>query len=645
MTRVVIFVSAALFVALADRLIARLRTNREPLLPLERVALAAAGGGALWIASLWILALTHTFGRTGLIVRTMVVVVALLPLAGEGARRADEGRAKFHAARLLPFLPLAIWLAFILWRGAIVPPLTHDALAYHLPKATLLVRAGGYEWLGSLHPLIRWLPMNYELLLAESIAWSGSDQTTEWVSALFYLFFIAGAGALAERWWGRSQAAVATAMLCAAAIPVALLHSGADKNDLMVNALLIAMMVAIGRWLTTSERIPLLIGVLAAAAAIGTKPQAGMLALCFAPIIVWRLRRDPRTLAAVIAVAIGAFFLLGGVVYATNWLHDGSPFGTKLENEQSIGIVPFGVWKTLWQGPYVLLAAPFSRSPWFLNVPWEARPWFWRRYEIYFSHLGMIFSLCAMAWPLALIARSIRRDGNARERVIVTVAALVTFLSILPVSFRPHGMYAISLPRYVLFLAPVIFGWTVVPLARRLERMSAPVAAVWLGVLSVFFAAQAWEYGRNDTFVPRKYLEYVRSHPGTRVVAFEPNRAASVADRAAGPREKIALDAGFGTWIQPAFGRDLKRPVQFIQPGAGPPVIDPDVKWVAVDRMFRTVWGHPDFVDLSQAGEYLTRGTPGPEDLRVIEFLSRDPHFQTVFYNRRTIQALFRRVR
>jgi hypothetical protein len=208
----------------------------------------------------------------------------------------------------------------------------------------------------------------------------------------------------------------------------------------------------------------------------------------------------------------------------------------------------------------------------------------------------------------------------------------------LPVNFEPHGLYAISLPRYALFIVPIVFGWTIAALPSR--------AAIGASVLAVVsFAAYAIDVVRNDVFASLAYVQWAREHPGTRVVPFDPYRAAEVADRRAGPRDRIAIDAAFGSWIHPAFGAQLSRPVDFIPPGDGPPLIRDDAQWVVIDRAWNMIWEHPDFRDLSQARDFLVRGSTAPADERTMRYLRGDSRFRLVFYNPKTYQAVFQRVR
>ncbi len=122
-------------------------------------------------------------------------------------------------------------------------------------------------------------------------------------------------------------------------------------------------------------------------------------------------------------------------------------------------------------------------------------------------------------------------------------------------------------------------------------------------------------------------------------------RAAEVMDRHAGPKDRVALDAAFGTWIHPAFGVELSRPVDFIPPGDGPPLIVDDARWVVIDRGWNILWQHPEFRDLSQARSFLVRGKPSAADTRVLRYLRADSRFQLVFYNPAWNQAVFQRIR
>lgn len=607
----------------------------------ERATAAGTIAAGIWLASAWALALARQLTYGALAARAAIlatVAVALLIRRYRRRHGTDPGPDPQPEVELdrktlrivaIALLPLAIWLELVMWRGAIVPPLSHDALSYHLPKAVLFARAEGFRYLAELDPRQRNIPANYELLLTEMLITQGSDDYTEWPSAVMFVLFILACGALVERWWGRDLLRTLTVMMLSAGVPVLLLHSGAHKNDIMVALFAVAAMVFAGRYWRHGEPPALLLLIAAVALGLGTKPQVAGLALFLAPFVLYRAFRAlrPRDWIGVIAFGIVAFLLLGGAVYVANIIHERSVIGKPVLAGSS-AMIAYGDWRNLWEGPYVLLAAPFSPDARSLRVPWEEKPWFWQRYEIFFSHLGIPFALCALAMPFAMG----RRRGT--EPWIVTLAALAAFLLMLPVTFRPHGMYAISLPRYVLFLVPIVFAWTV-------PRIKYAMTALVIATLA--FVAYAAGMAVNDDFVPLDYVLWARRYPGTREVAFDPARAASIADRLAGPHDKIAVDVAYASWLHPVFGAKLTRPVYFIPPGEGPPVIPDDAKWVVIDRSWAIIWDVPGLDDLSDVRQYLMRGTPSKDDLRVRRALLRDPRFQLVYARRGMNQLVFQR--
>ncbi len=567
---------------------------------------ASATGMCLWLATVWVAALLHVMTEPVMVGRTFLVFVIAVALTL--TRRFAQPSPASRERALLAFV--LVWIAFILWRGWLLPPVSHDALAYHLPKGVLFARAAGFDPLSFLDPRISTIPANYEMLLADAIVLQHRDTITEWISTLFYALFVIASGAIAERWWKSHATTVA---LFAAGVPVVLLHSGAHKNDLMTAFFIVAGLVASGRFITERDQRALLVAAASFAAAMGTKPQAAAVAACIAPAILWRAKLRQVVIAA--AFSIVALLFLGGAVYVQP-----RPPGPR--------VIQYGDWANLWQAPYVLLAGPFAPHSNELPVPWAAQPWFWRRYEVFFSHLGMPFALCAIATPFAIFLH--RRRATA-EAFAITAAAIAAFVIMLPVNFQPHGMYAISLPRYALFLLPIVFAWTI--------RTRLAVIAL------IAFLAYGIDTARNDAFAPWGFVQFARAHPGTRQVPFDPYRAAEVMDRHAGPKDRVALDAAFGTWIHPAFGAELSRPVDFIPPGDGPPLIADDAKWVVIDRGWNIVWQHPQFRDLSQARSFLVRGKPSAADTRVLRYLRADSRFRLVFYNPVWNQAVFQRIR
>jgi hypothetical protein len=610
--------------------------------PLERAASTATFALAFWLGSLWLLGLTQNLTRPLLLARTVIALAgaSVLYFQRHGGWRFD---LRFDRQSLLvagpAFIPALVWLDFVLWRAWIVPPLSHDALSYHLPKAILFVRARAYEYLAELHPIPRKLPSNYELLLSDVMIVAGSDRITEWLSALFWVLFVIAGVAMVQRWYGPQLMRDSTVALLLAGMPVVLLHSGAHKNDLMTGFFMVCALMWGARFAGTGERPAMLLMVMATAMAIGTKPQAGFVAMALVPFVIWRLwkLRSGRELVVLAVASVAALALLGGAFYAIDLTHE-TRHADAVQGAPPITTIGYGDWPNLWQAPYVLIAAPFSRNPYSLSVPWESQRWFWRRYEIYFSHFGPAFSICALLLPLAIV---LSRAERTFERGVASLAALAAFVAMLPVVTVPHGLFTISLPRYVLFIAPVVIGWTIEPVIRRLGRIGASLVLYGSALL---FTGDAFDIAMNDTFTPADYVLWARERPGTRLVPFDPNRAALVADRAAGPREKIAMDAGYSSWVYPAFGADLQRPVQLI--AADQPFrVDRDATWLVIDRGYDAVWQSEGFRDLSQVRQFIGRGEISAEGKEIMRKAMAEPGFEPVYIDARRGQLVLRRAR
>ncbi len=640
------------FVWLGYEIARRFRARRGGF---ELACVALLIGAALWIASVWLAALLHHLDGPTMLLRSIAVIaaaaIAILPRLRH-MRGASSITIENRAAMtwIAPMLPIVLWIGFVVWRSCILPPLSHDALSYHLPRAVFWIHDHGFGPITSAVDFrMRTLPANYEMLLADVILLAGNDAYVEWIAIFFFIAFLVSCGALAQRWWNDEPRAALPVVLVASSVPVLLLHAGADKNDTMTGFFMVAALVVAGRWLTEGGRASLVLCGIALFAAIGTKPQGLMLAACLFPFVIARLvkeirsrRMSIRALAGVIAISLVAAMLLGGAFYIAKV----TGAVTLEKGASDPRFVAYDDWPNLWQAPWVLLTAPFAPRMDELYVPWSHEPWFWRRNEIYFSHLGVPFAIAVLLLPLALAVFRSDSPDRARERRSISIAAFGTFVLMLPVRDipMPHGVYVTALPRYVLFLVPVVFSLTLAPAFLRWMPEAKLRSRVVLYAMAVLFLGEATRAALNDRFVPWEYVMFARQHPGTRLIAFDPNRAASVADRMAGANEKIAFDAGYAAWIDPAFGASLRRPVEFIASGSEAPRIADDAKWVVIDRSFRIIWQHPEFHDTSQWRRYLGKGTPSAEDTRVLRALARDPRFRLVFFDRWQNQAVFQRI-
>ena len=75
-----------------------------------------------------------------------------------------------------------------------MPVYNHDALAYHLPKAVLLMRAHGFGVFAIPEARVATWPCNYELLLSDTMILSGEDHFTAAIATVAYLAILLVSG-------------------------------------------------------------------------------------------------------------------------------------------------------------------------------------------------------------------------------------------------------------------------------------------------------------------------------------------------------------------------------------------------------------------------------------------------------------------
>ncbi|HUJ15646.1 MAG TPA: hypothetical protein VL284_17800 [Thermoanaerobaculia bacterium] len=594
--------------------------------PLERMTAAAVIAIGSWIGINWILALTHTLTRTTLSIALALFVIAAIVLLWKYLRLPAP-----DPFALLVCIPIVVWIAFVLWRGALLPPDNHDALAYHLPKAVFIAENHGYGYFVTGDPRVTVLPANYELLLTDILVLTGTDHITEWIGTAFYILFLIACGAAVERWFGRGPAAAAT-IVATAATPVLLLHSGADKNDLMTCFFCVAALMWGARWCVDGGRMPWVLTIVSMVLAGGTKPHAAAVLVGLAPFFAARaIRHRPtlRNFAYTVLFSIAAFTIGGGAVYAVNFSH-------ARDKAAAIGTTPnfigYGDWANWWRFPYMLLAEPFSREPLGVYVPWRHQWWFWPRYELFFSGYGPLFTILICLIPYCVY----RFRDRMEERFVFAIAAAIAAFLTMPLQFRPLGFFG-GLPRFVAFVVPAVMGYSIAPIV---AHVSLRTARVIMAALAIYFSYEAFQCGYRDRFSPWIYVERAM-HEHVRWVWISPWRAGNALDRMAGPRDTVAVDCAFDTWIYLAMGEYHSRHLEFIKAGAVQ--IPPDAEWVMVDRTWNLIWRDPRLTDMSQAFAAMFAGRPTMEDTRVIRALWNDRHWKLVYYRPRLNQAIFRR--
>jgi hypothetical protein len=571
---------------------------------LELLVAGAVFGIGLWIAASWILALTHTLTRPSLLtLAALFTIAALLTF--------PRARPAVSPAAVVAAIPIAIWTAFILWRGTVVPPVNHDALSYHLPKAVLFMRAAGFPRFENFDHRFPSFPANYELLVADQLLLLGSDRILEWIGTAFFLLFLLATALLAQHWWGHG-AHIALAVLAVASAPVVLLHSGADKNDLMTQFFALTALLWGARWAVRGGVVPMAVLITSMALAVGTKTNAGAIAIGLLPFLAWQVvRGGVRVKPSVAAVLYGAiaFILCGGAVFLLA-VTSNALMGVQVGGH-TVGtpLYVYRFWSQLWQIPLELFTRGLSGSD-------------DTRHILFSSHFGPLPAVLLALLPFA-VWRYRESGGRTirRERTITSMAALLAFLVMLPTNIHPPAA-----PRYALFLLPLIIVWTIAPAARellaggRLRRYAAALAVLLVAV----FAQQAIDAALHDASAPLKFARWCARNPGTREVPRLHEHASMVTDRLAGANDTIALYGDVSSWIYPLFGAGLTRPLIMLPEDATPSAIPPAADWVVIERWWK--------------------GGRAPAPL-LHEELRRSPEFRLVFHDRTFNQSVFRRAR
>jgi hypothetical protein len=614
----------------------------------DTLCAVAVSALAVWIATSWVLAFAGALRAAPLTVASAIelaVGVGWLYRSRRAATRTYRMMSRWTlAATVIGLLPVVLWVPFVLWRGTVLPPYSHDVLAYHLPKAVLLMQADGYRFFDIPDPRIATWPWNYELLLADSMILTGSDHLTAALSTFSYVVVVLFAARTAAAWWGGgSHVALVSAIVATA--PVVVLHSGLHKNDLLFSALAMGALAWSARWLAAGCVASGLLAILAVALALGTKLSAPLVIAPVGVLLFLGARRHRevagwRTLALVCVGAAVASLLLGSGVYAANLVHVHKPF---LSPPQPRG---YGVWSNIWEFTSMLVLSPFAnedhKAVW--NVFHHAY-WWWPENDVWSSDWGPLAS--ALAFLLLPCLWRYRGGASRTERAATCLAALFTYVFLLPINVYPAGFYN-SFVRYTVFAMPLVACWTLSPLLLEIERRAGRFAAAAGVLLAVVVAAggsrSLYTFGLHDAYAPIEYVAYVLDHPDSRIPFVRTNRAATALDLVAAPDDTSAFDLGFDTWVYPAYGAGWTRRVEFLRPADGEVAIPDEANWVVVDRSWNVFFGHPRFVDMGK-WYLLGRGHPTDEDLKVYRQLVKDDRFELVYDDRQENQALFHRKR
>jgi hypothetical protein len=596
----------------------------------------------------WSLALARALTPAGLTTSSLVVLAlsARDLVLGAGAMRRDvtvsRGRGAFLALALAPLL---VWIGYVLFRGSVLFAADHDGLAYHLTKAVELYQAHGFRSVDGHTARITTFPDDYELLLADVMTLTGNDHVTEWVSTATYVALGLVAGAMSRRWWGNGTHPLLV-VLVTLGTPVALLHAGTHKNDLMFATWVVSTATFGARWAIGGQMGPFAVMALSLALAAGTKINAVLLVPAIAPLVVvraiaWSRSGRPRPTTGAVLGATGVLalaLLVGGVTYVTNLVTIHSFVSTP----EATG---YGAWGHLWMFPVLAFLRPFTGSG--VWVPWRGERWFWPSYDLYFSHFGLVLSLLVVALPFGIARYARSGPSRPSERALGSVVLGASFFAVLPLRQDLPIGYFEGYVRYVLFVPALVALWTVAPLARELEAggkrgeaISCALtlaAAAALGLVAVPCAIE-------DRYTPASFLAQVVRNPELERYVPDGFHAANWADSRAGQQDVIAFDGSrIDAWPYPLYGATLARHVIYLHPERGDVVIPDEVKWVVIDRAWNRIFGNPEFRDFGQWDRYLYTGELTELDQRLFRRMLKDARYKLVYHDPRLNQSVFAR--
>jgi hypothetical protein len=601
---------------------------------------------AVLVAESWALALVHLLVGPALVAASVANLVGgalvLRRLGAFESRSFASGNRWTVVASAIALAPAFLWIVFVAWRGTVLPVYSHDALAYHLPRAVLLMLGHGFHTLDIAEARIATWPCNFELLLSDTLILAGNDHFTAAIGTIAYVGLGLFAARLAAGWWG-SGPHLAVVVALTLGVPIAVLHSGLHKNDLLTAVFVLAALVWSARFYATGCTASAVLTCVAVLLGIGTKLSGFLVAVPIGFVFASAAWRSRATLSRLVVVEFVGATLVAALLLGA-W-----PYVANLATIHKLALPPqqpgggqYGDWSNLWQYTVMVVIHPFGPANFVWN-PFRGGMWWWVSNDVWMSHFGAVFSvLCVALVPCVVF---FRKRGNRIERNSASLAALATYLLVLPLHTEPIGFFS-SYARYVIFIVPVVVGWTVSPLLALTERLSRKLRGAALVAVSLFTAAYTvtsfFAFGIHDAYAPIEYVGFAMDHPESHVPFIRENRAASAFDSFAGPNETVAFDLGFDTWVYPAYGAAFTRKVEFLKPTSGEVAIPDDAGWVIVDRTWNIFFGNPDFVDMSRAN-LIGQGKATDEDLKVYRQLRKDPRFDLVYADRPQNQALFHR--
>jgi len=608
----------------------------------------------LWVAIVWILSLAHLLALPGLLLSGAGVLASSAWLARSRTSESTAGEVLSgfweRRCRLLLFLPVFCLLAFLLWKGFVLPTSNPDALYLHLPRAVEITRNAGLPLGRDL--AIGWgsygtYPLNYEGILASILCLSGQDTYTEWFTTwtlgLSCSLVIGVSGVVRER---ASLRQISITLLLFVCLPVLVLQGATDKVDIATAVVSASSLFWLYWWLERDGRTSIfLLSWASACMAVGFKRTGVLfLATCALGLVCKLTRNGWRSALSLIAAALGAGLSLGFVGVANNFFAFRGVFGADggIQNYNRFeGSALFDP-SQLVTYPALLNLVPFSSAAGAVYVPWRSDWWYWPATNLFFSHWGLVFNALVVV-SFVVAPYWVREALRGRRAARLPLIALGAFLVIVAKSYAYAGGFN-SYPRYTLFFAAFVAVYLALPLvelltkSRRASVAAFALAAVWL-------AANAIYYTEHDDYAPfAQVWRRWREPEARRIVPTGARRVPCLVDRAAGPDAVIATDLTYMTWVHPLYGKDLRRPVHILRPSVpGKFDVPKDAEWIVADNISNVVWGGKAATTAGEQLRAFHTGRPAERDTALFRQLQHDPRFALIYVANEGAEAVFRR--
>jgi hypothetical protein len=478
------------------------------------------------------------------------------------------------------FALLFVWLCWEFYLILFLPPVTWDALTYHLPMiAGWLQRGyvGPYET-----TTIRQIysPVNGEILQMFHVLFLGDDvvvQMAQWESviiAFIGVFVIARYAQLSRSWALISAFSIFT-------VPLLLLQSHTTQNDLIVVCGMVLMLVWFSGFIAERNSWMLLLLGLIFGVVVGVKLHMVIGGAVMSGIVLisfWRIRKEypmRRSLMIFLSAAVPSVLLMGSAVYLRNYI----AFGQLIP---PIGMIP-NVYQT---GMSTVGENLLHFGKWWLVTCWDyISPETWNQDQSHYGPLfGYVILTVGMAGTVIAAKRLFSREQSSSANIIVVAASTLALGVWLGFAYghrpRPFDL------RYMLFM-PVLMSISAFSALERVRALRENAVAIALFVVICFTMSSTLVNAELPSVRTLSESDpWMRSTSQMKGVGPHTDLYVEF-DKLSHAGDNVLVVGSEDDWSYPLFGHDLSRHVYYAA------TLDRfewylrnyEIKWIVIRRM------------------------------------------------------------